>query len=113
MDYKQGDILLIPVPFSDLTSKKKRPVLVLSNNEYNKRTEDLIVAAVTSNIRGVKTEVVLDSENMTEGNLPKISCIRPDKIYTLSKGIIVKKYGTVDATKVMEVKIRLMELLNN
>ncbi len=35
MNYKQGDVLLIPVPFSDLTSKKKRPVLVLSDNEYN------------------------------------------------------------------------------
>jgi hypothetical protein len=28
--YEQGEILLIPIPFSDLTSNKKRPVLVLS-----------------------------------------------------------------------------------
>jgi mRNA interferase MazF len=46
--YKQGDILLIPVHFSDLTSSKKRPVLVLSNNDYNTKTEDIIAAAVTS-----------------------------------------------------------------
>jgi mRNA interferase MazF len=50
MMYNQGDILLIPIPFSDLTSSKKRPVLVLSNNDYNRKTEDIIVAAVTSNI---------------------------------------------------------------
>ena len=31
--YKQGEILLIPIPFSDLSSNKKRPVLVISNDE--------------------------------------------------------------------------------
>jgi hypothetical protein len=40
--YRQGDILLIPIPFSDLTSHKKRPVLVLSNDDYNSRTEDIV-----------------------------------------------------------------------
>lgn len=35
--YKQGDILLIPIPFSDLTSSKKRLVLVLPNSKYNER----------------------------------------------------------------------------
>ena len=48
--YKQGDILLIPIPFTDLSSNKKRPVLVLSSNQYNKSADDLIIAAITSNI---------------------------------------------------------------
>jgi len=32
---EQGEILLIPIPFSDLQSVKKRPVLVISNDNYN------------------------------------------------------------------------------
>lgn len=48
--HKQGEILLIPIPFSDLSSNKKRPVLVLSNDQYNSKTDDIIVAAITSNI---------------------------------------------------------------
>lgn len=48
--YSQGDILLIPIPFTDLSSSKRRPVLVISNNEYNSRTDDIIVTAITSSI---------------------------------------------------------------
>ncbi len=29
--YKQRDILLIPIPFTDLTAQRRRPVLVVSN----------------------------------------------------------------------------------
>lgn len=34
---KQGEIVLIPIPFTDLTSSKKRPVLIISNDDYNKK----------------------------------------------------------------------------
>ena len=33
--YKRGEIVLIPVPFSNLSSVKKRPVLVISNTLHN------------------------------------------------------------------------------
>ena len=48
--YEQRDMVLIPVPFSDLKSKRRRPVIVISNNLYNQKTEDIVVVAVTSNI---------------------------------------------------------------
>jgi mRNA interferase MazF len=48
--YDQGEILLIPVPFSNLSSVKKRPVLVLSNNTHNSSSRDIIVIAITSNL---------------------------------------------------------------
>ncbi len=111
--YEQGDILLVPIPFSDLTSMKKRPVLVLSNNIYNKQTEDIIVAAITSNIRGVNYEVLIDEEDMIKGTLPRISCVRSDKIYTLSKEIIVKKYGRLTNSKIQDVIIKINEILSN
>ena len=46
--HNPGEILLVPIPFTDLSSNKRRPVLVLSNQEYNIQTEDLIVTAITS-----------------------------------------------------------------
>ena len=43
-----GKIVLIPFPFTDLTSSKVRPALIIS--EQNNRSEDVIVAFITSNI---------------------------------------------------------------
>jgi len=49
--YKRGEIVLIPVPFSDLSSVKRRPVLVISNRAHNSTDSDMIVVAITSNLR--------------------------------------------------------------
>lgn len=46
---EQGDILLVPIPFSDLSSQKRRPVIVISNHVYNQKATDLVVVAMTSN----------------------------------------------------------------
>ena len=76
--YNQGDILLIPVPFSDLASSKKRPVLVLSNSQYNRKTEDIVVAAITSNLESKQYIIKFDNEDLSEGELKAVSCIRAD-----------------------------------
>ena len=47
---EQKDLLLVPFPFSDQSGRKVRPVIVISNNEFNKYSEDVIVIGVTSNI---------------------------------------------------------------
>jgi len=44
----QGDIVLIPVPFTDLSSQKRRPVIVISNDTYNRKAADIVVVAMTS-----------------------------------------------------------------
>ena len=33
---EQREIVLIPVPFTDLTSQKRRPVLIISNDRYHR-----------------------------------------------------------------------------
>lgn len=111
--YNQGDILLIPIPFSDLASSKKRPVLVLSNSKYNQKTEDIIVVAVTSNLTEKEYSILFENEDMKEGTLKFTSSVRADKIYTLSKSIVIKKFGSVKDEIVEEVKIKILNLLNN
>lgn len=109
--FKQGDILLVPIPFSDLTSSKKRPVLVLSNSEYNSITEDIVVAAIASNLQSKDYSVQINSSDLSEGTLKVTSSIRSDKIYTLSKYIVIKKFGSVNKEIINKVKVQLNDLV--
>jgi mRNA interferase MazF len=49
MQPEQGDVVLVPVPFTDLASQKRRPVIVVSNDAYNRQSADVVVVAMTSN----------------------------------------------------------------
>ncbi len=106
----QGDVLLIPIPFSDLSSVKKRPVMVLSNDKYNNITDDIIVIAITSNLGLKFSEVLLRPSDMANGEIKVESALRVDKIYTISQKIIVKKLGKLKSAKIEEVKNKLKEL---
>ena len=46
--YKFGDIVLVPFPFTDQTTTKKRPAVVVSSDVFNSQYADIIVMAITS-----------------------------------------------------------------
>ena len=50
-DFKRGDIVLVNFVFSDETSIKRRPVLLLSSKRYMESRKEMIVATITSNTR--------------------------------------------------------------
>ncbi|MFH1860460.1 MAG: type II toxin-antitoxin system PemK/MazF family toxin [bacterium] len=59
--FRQGEIVLVPFPFTDQTTVKQRPAVIVSSNEYNLSREDVIIAAITSVVniiwvRGVKMQ---------------------------------------------------------
>ena len=110
--HSQGDILLIPLPFTDLSSHKKRPVLVLSKQDYNDVADDLIVAAITSNLVTKPYAVLFTNDDMIDGILKADSCIRADKIYTLSQSIVVKRFGKVSPEITERVKEKLLKLMD-
>lgn len=93
--FEQGDIIILPIPFTDLTSNKKRPAIVISKNEYNNITDDIVVMAITSNITTKEHCINLISEDLEHGFLLADSQIRADKIYTISQAIVIKKLGSV------------------
>lgn len=111
--HKQGDILLVPIPFTDLTSSKRRPVLVISNNYYNERNNDIVVSAITSNLSNKDYNVLITNLDLESGNLKLDSCIRSDKIYTLSQNIIIKKFGCVKQNILDKVNDKISGLIDS
>ena len=111
--YSPGEILLVPVPFTDLSSQKRRPVLVLSKQEYNRQTEDLMVAAITSVIDTKPYTVIFSNDDMVEGHLKVESCIRADKIYTLSQTLVLKRFGKINPKVVDMVKSMVMDVMGS
>ena len=49
--FKQGNVLLVPFPFTDQTSTKKRPAVIVSSSTYNRERPDIVLVAVTSQMQ--------------------------------------------------------------
>ncbi|MCP4418644.1 MAG: type II toxin-antitoxin system PemK/MazF family toxin [Chloroflexi bacterium] len=109
---EQGDIILIPVPFTDLSSQKRRPVIVISNNNYNQSTADMVVVAMTSKPLRTTYGFTISSTNLKKGKLNRPGQVRVDRIYTLSQAIAVKTFGKVDADVLNRIQKLLQDLTN-
>jgi len=90
-----GEIVLIPFPYSDLSSAKRRPVLVLTKGD---KYGDFICLAITS-VETSEHAVSLTETDLSCGSLPKSSWIRFNKIFTLSSESIAKRIGQVKEQK--------------
>ena len=49
--YSFGDVVLVPFPFTDQAGTKKRPAVIISSAVYNTAQRDLVIMAVTSQLR--------------------------------------------------------------
>ncbi len=79
---EQGDIVLIPIPFTDLSSQKRRPVIVISNDSYNHVTTDIVVVAMTSNPSPASYSFPITSSDLDKGALNRPGKVRVDRVYT-------------------------------
>ncbi len=102
-----GQVVLARFPFSDLTSKKLRPCLVIGLAEF----EDIILCQITSKPYGSKRAIALTKKDFSSGSIVVDSFIRPDKIATLDLGMITKKLGDIKKSKLSEVKVALKKVL--
>lgn len=94
-----GDIVVVPFPFTDLSSSRKRPALVLSNLEG----DDIVICEITSIMRKDQYIVPLENKDLESGKLKTNSIIRPNRILTIHKDKINYKFGKIKDFKLQEV----------
>lgn len=107
---KQGDLVLIPIPFTDLTSQKRRPVIVISNGAYHRLGGDIVVVAMTSNPTQTPYSFTLNTSDLATGSLNRPGTVRVDKVYTLASSLIVKTFAQVDGNTLDRIRALLTEL---
>ncbi len=90
--FEFADIILVPFPFTDQSTTKKRPAVVISSKAYNIERPDLIIMAVTSQIKPVSIigEVII--QDWQDAGLLKPSAIKP-VITTIEKPLVIKAMG--------------------
>ena len=108
MIYNQGDIVLIPFPYSDLSESRQRPALIISNELINK-TEDRICCLITRNSR--KEDLIIKKEDFESGTLPFKSFVRPHRIFTIHQGIIKRKLCAINIGFHKKVIVKLNEYI--
>lgn len=109
----QGEIVLIPIPFTDLTSQKRRPVIIISNDVYHRKTRDIVVVAMTSNPNPGDYTFTITSSELVQGTLNRPGQVRVDKIYTLSQSIIAKTFGQVNPNVLNKIRRMLLDLISS
>jgi mRNA interferase MazF len=92
MPYSFGDVVLVPFPFTDQSGAKKRPAVIVSGDAYNTHRRDVVIMAITSQVRqplGFAEALLADWQS---AGLIKPSVLKP-VFTTIEQGLVVRAMG--------------------
>jgi mRNA interferase MazF len=107
--FVRGDVVVVPFPFSDLSRAKRRPALVVAEL----KGDDLILCQITSQQVKDEYSISLDDRDFICGSLKKRSNIRPNRIFTADRHIILYRVGRLKEEKLNEVIEKIVQILRN
>ena len=105
----KGDVVVVPFPFSDLSTAKRRPGIVISVLDG----EDRILCQITSRAIRDKYAIELKDDDFENGNLRQKRNIRPNRIFTCDTRIILYRIGKIKAKKMETVINKLIEIIKS
>lgn len=102
-----GDIIAINYPFTDLSSFKSRPALIIAKvNEI-----DFIICQITSRMYEEKISIKIGDADLIEGKLNKESFILPAKLFTSDSKLFKYKIGQLNIEKLNTVIDHIVKIL--
>jgi mRNA interferase MazF len=109
MQFNKGDIVIIPVPFTDNVGHKLRPAVVISNDSVHK-TGDIMIVQITSKLKPDNLNIMLSNKDVTE-SLPVKSYIRVHEIFVLERNLIKGKVASLKKNKYLELVERIKNII--
>jgi mRNA interferase MazF len=109
-DYSFGDVILVPFPFTDQTTGKQRPAIVVSSTEYNSNRPDIVLMAVTSQVRQPVPYGDTIIINWEKAGFIKPSVMKPI-FTTIEKGLVIKRLGRLAKKDEQALRETLQKIL--
>ena len=103
----KGDVVVVPFPFSDLSTVKRRPALVVAAPGG----DDVILCQITSQQVRDRYAVGITELDFAEGTLRKPSNVRPNRLFSASTNLILYRAGHLNDPVVTSVIDRIVEIL--
>jgi len=102
--FVSGDVVVVPFPFTDLTSTKVRPALVLASLSRG----DLILCQITSQAAGHPEAIpILAVDFEPGGGLSRASFALPHRLVTANESCVRRAVGRLKPTKLNNVRERV------
>jgi mRNA interferase MazF len=113
MSFDRGDVVLVPFPFTDLTTQKQRPGLVISSRGFNDSSPGAIILAITSQVsKDLQLgDYPLSLDEQKKGGLPKPSIVKAAKVVTLSQALIRKTLGRLPEETLDQIVGKLVAII--
>jgi mRNA interferase MazF len=94
-----GEIVLVPFPFSNLSSAKIRPAVALADVGRG----DWILCQITSNAYGDPFAVALNAADFASGRLRVASFARPGKLFTANRSLVIRSIARLNDASLMRI----------
>ncbi len=89
-----GDVVLVPFPFTNQSAIKQRPAVVVSSRAYAQGRPDVVLMAITSQVRTPLAFAETLVADWQVANLLKASVVKP-LLATLERSLIIRQLGSL------------------